>query len=213
MIPDTTNTLSLQLGELADAFHATMATRASSFLPPIERDNSFRVENWIMVFPFNFLSYGGKYSQTLALLNSLYVMFFLREDDILDEYHLPNEEFRLFTMRHCEAQQFRSYAIAELIELCGKEISPFILRYEQMYYNALIWEKTLRSEAVSFEAMASREHCEQLGRKVMPLCLSFAAFCLLTGNTGSIAECEELIINYHTAHQLFDDRNDERIIE
>jgi len=185
--------------------------RECSYSEPI-RDNTFRPDNWLINFPFNCWHNDSSQPletyQTLALVNALYFTFILREDTVIDDYHLPRDEFQPHILDYCQARVLREAAMKHLFDLCGSEVAAFILRYEQMYYNALIWEKTLRSEDVSFEAMASREHCEQLGRKVMPLCLSFAAFCLLTGNTGSIAECEELIINYHTAHQLFDDMAD-----
>lgn len=176
------------------------------------RDSTFRPDNWLVNFPFNCWHNDPAQPletyQTLALVNALYFTFILREDTVIDNYHLPRDEFQPHILDYCRARVLREVAMKHLLDLCGSGVVAFILRYEQMYYNALIWEKTLRAEDVSLEAMASREHCEQLGRKVMPLCLSFAAFCLLTGKTQDIPVCEELIINYHTAHQLFDDMTD-----
>jgi hypothetical protein len=192
---------------LARAFYALTDQLASPYLPPLQRDRTFREENWIVVFPFNF-SERSEIISTLALLNSLYVTFFLREDDVLDEYHVPPGEFRLYTLRHCEAQQFRGYAVQELIHRCGNAIMPYLARYEQMYYHALIWEKTLCANDISLEAIGNPEHCEQLGRKIMPLCLSFAAYSILTGTEERIGNCEELLVRYHAAHQLFDDMSD-----
>ena len=201
--------LSDEMPFLRDAYSRVF--RDCSYPEPV-RDSTFRPDNWLVNFPFNCWHNDSskplEMYRTLGLVNALYFTFILREDTVIDDYHLPREEFQPHILEYCQARVLREVAMKYLFDLCGSEVAAFILRYEQMYYNALIWEKTLRSEAVSFEAMASREHCEQLGRKVMPLCLSFAAFCLLTGNTGSIAECEELIINYHTAHQLFDDMAD-----
>jgi hypothetical protein len=185
--------------------------RECSYSEPI-RDNTFRPENWLVNFPFNCWHNNSSQSlemyRTLALVNALYFTFILREDTVIDDYHLPRDEFQPHILEYCQARVMREVAMKNLLDLCGSEVAAYILRYEQMYYNALIWEKTLRSEDVSLAAMASREHCEQLGRKVMPLCLTFAAFCLLTDSQEHLPHCEELIIQYHTAHQLFDDMSD-----
>jgi len=180
--------------------------------PEPERDSTFRAENWLLNFPYNCWHYDSSQPlatyRTLGLVNALYFTFILREDTVIDDYHLPREEFQPHILSYCRARVLREVGMKQLLDLCGSEVTAYILRYEQMYYNALVWEKTLRPEDVSLAAMASREHCEQLGRKVMPLCLTFAAFCLLTDSQEHLPHCEELIIQYHTAHQLFDDMSD-----
>jgi hypothetical protein len=180
--------------------------------PEPKPDNTFRTENWLVNFPFNYWHNNSSQPlttyQTLGLINALYFTFILCEDTVIDDYHLPREEFQLHVLEYCQARVLREIAINHLLNLCGSEVARFILRYEQMYYNALIWEKQLRPEDVSFEAMAGQEHCENLGRKIMPLCLTFAAFCLLTDSQENIPYCEELIVQYHIAHQLFDDISD-----
>jgi hypothetical protein len=209
MMNSTQLSLSDEMPFLRDDYSRVF--RDCSYPEPV-RDSTFRPDNWLVNFPFNCWHNNSSQSletyRTLALANALYFTFILREDTVIDDYHLPREEFQPHILEYCQARVLREVAMKHLLDLCGSEVAAFILRYEQMYYNALIWEKTLRPEDVSLEAMASREHCEQLGRKVMPLCLTFAAFSLLTGNMDSIAECEELIIHYHTAHQLFDDMAD-----
>lgn len=171
------------------------------------KDKTFRPGNWIITFPFNFIQTKSKNEliliRKLSIINAIYVYFFFREDNVLDEYHLPSNEYKTFLMQMCEAHSLRNLAIKQLINLCGEEIFNFIFEYEKKYYDSLIFEKLVHN--ISIDDMLKKENLIYLGNKVMPLAITYPAYCLKNNNISKIKQGEELIINYHIAHQLFDD--------
>lgn len=179
------------------------------FSPKLEhiKDKTFRSGNWIITFPFNFIQTKAENEliliRKLSIINAIYVYFFFREDNVIDEYHLPSIEYKAFLMQMCEAHSFRNLAIGQLINLCGEEIFDFIFEYEKRYYDSLIFEKLVHN--ISIDDMLKKENLIYLGNKVIPLCLTFAGYCLKEGITSKIKLGEELLINYHIAHQLYDD--------
>lgn len=56
--------------------------------------------------------------------------------------------------------------------------------------------------------MLDEENLCCLGRKLMPLALSYAGFCIKTGVRDNTKSCENLILHYHIAKQMSDDIND-----
>ena len=174
------------------------------------KDKTFREDNWIMNFPFNYHFFGGNSSidviRKLSLVNALYGTFFLREDNVLDEYHTPKSVYQDYILKMCEAHTLRNLAIGQLLHLCGDKIYEYIFEYEKMYYHAIIHEKSLNN--VSLENMLQNENLVFLGHKAILLIITFCAFCLLRDIIDKIPICENLILNYHIAHQLNDDLMD-----
>ncbi len=178
-------------------------------IPSTIIDATFQTDNWVINFPLNF--YNAVDSEELnlvrklGLINSLYCFYLLREDDVFDEYHLPKEVFRKFIVATCNSHPLRNLAIGQLLHLCGTEIYPYLFRYEKKYYEALSFEK---SGEYSLENTFDESALNILGDKLIPLCLTFAAFCQLKNCVDKIPLCEELIISYHVAKQLYDDLSD-----
>lgn len=173
-------------------------------------DNTFRPDNWLITFPYNYSSCFNNGSleliRKLAVINALYLVFFRREDDVLDEYHLRQYEYRGLLLKMCEAHNLRNLAVGQLLQLCGDDVYPYLFDYERKYYGALIWEKAQHS--VSLENMLEEENLKWLGYKLIPLALTYAGFCVKTGTVRNLDCCESLLVHYHIARQLADDLND-----
>jgi len=172
-----------------------------------KRDNTFRKDNWIMNFPFNYYFLDGNNSidliRKLAVINALYGTFFFREDDVLDEYQAPKAIFKNYILKMCDAHTLRNLAIGQLLHLCGGKIYGYIFEYEKQYYHALIKEKSHQN--ITLENMLEKKNLIFLGYKVVPLLITFCAFCILINKIDNLQICENMLINYHVAHQLNDD--------
>ncbi|MCK9280791.1 MAG: hypothetical protein M0P71_09225 [Melioribacteraceae bacterium] len=172
-------------------------------------DATFQPDNWLINFPFNFYHNSdlqeSNLIRKLSLTNALYCFYILREDDVFDEYHLPKKVFRRIIIAACHSRQLRNMAIGQLLHLCGTEIYPYVFRYEKKYYNALSFEKREHS---SLKNNFDENTLNILGEKLIPLCLPFVAFCQLKNCVDKIPLCEELIMSYHIAKQLYDDLSD-----
>ncbi|MDH7603441.1 MAG: hypothetical protein QHH13_00905 [Melioribacter sp.] len=183
----------------------------------ISNDSTFRASNWLVTFPYNFLfddsnqvRYGNENNieiiRKLAVINTLYGSFFLREDDVLDEYNLPLNEYKHVLIKMCYSRILHKLAVGQFLKLCGQEIYSYIFHYERKYYEALAWEKN--NCILSSKTMFLQENLKYLGWKLYPLGITYAAFCILNNQKNKIPHCEELIIKYHIAHQLIDDAKD-----
>ncbi len=144
----------------------------------------------------------------LALINSILGQFYFREDQVLDEYHLLPGEYKKYLLALCESRIFRNLAIGQLIYLCGEKIYSYLYEYEKKYYNALIHEK--KPGINDPGSVLKHQNLLYLGHKVIPICITFAGFCLIEDIPDKIPACEKMVINYHIAHQLYDDLKDAR---
>ncbi|MBU1299120.1 MAG: hypothetical protein KKB77_08235 [Bacteroidetes bacterium] len=170
----------------------------------------FKVNNGVFTFPYNFPFLKENVSHNLirklAVINAIYVKCFFEEDNVLDEYHLPPATFRKFICRMCESRNFKTLATGQLVHLCGEKILEYVLEYESKYYSAVISEKL--DNDISLENMLDEKNLRFLGFKFLPICVSFAAFCLVENLPEKISTCEELVINFQIGRQLIDDLKD-----
>lgn len=168
---------------------------------------SFREENWLITFPFNYSLFSNSFEieliRKLAVINSLYLVFFFWEDDVFDEYHLQTKEYKNYLLKMCMGHQFKNLALGQLIHLCGNEVYKYFNNYEQIYYDTIYWEKTINT--ITLENMLTEENLSFLGKKLLPLGITFSGFCLMNNTPEKIETCEKLLINYHIAKQLSDD--------
>jgi len=169
-------------------------------------DISFRKTNWLMTMPYNYyyLSQNIKIDQIrkIALINALYGYFFFIEDDVLDEYGRPQEEYKSILHHFCTVHPLRNLAVGQLLELCGIEIYDYIYNYELKYYHALVCEKKISPDNNRLTDLSI------IGIKAIPICIPFAAICLMSNCRLQINKFEDMIINYHISHQLYDDLTD-----
>lgn len=173
-----------------------------------KKDNTFRTGNWVITFPYNFYKIKNKkisieIIRKLAVINSIWGQYYFREDCVLDEYHSPVKIYRSYLVEMCQARILRNLAVGQLLYLCGNDIYNYVFEYEKKFYNALIFEKN--NNDITLNNMLDYDNLIFLGHKIMPLCITFTAFCLLEGNKEKIPVGEKLVINYHIAHQLYDD--------
>ena len=173
-------------------------------------DGSIDVSNWVVTFPYNYfyICEGPDISlvRKLALINLLYGYYIFAEDDVLDEKLSSPDEYRLLVTRFCAMRPMRNLAIGFLLEICGPQIYQYIYDYEFAYYRAILKE---RKAAMHIKPdLGSGSALTTLGMKSIPLCIPFAALCLVTGTHKYIPDCESLVLHYHIAHQLFDDITD-----
>lgn len=198
--------INYELNILRASFENAICPLWSKSIPYVA-DNSFRPNNWLITFPYNFaLSFKDESPELirkLAVINAIYLVFFLRQDDVLDEYHLPREQYRDLLLKMCNAHSLRNLAIGQLLHLCGNDVYSHLYAYEHKYYNALIWEKS--QQLVTLESMLEEKNLKWLGYKLMPLGLTFAGFCIKVGSLEKITLCENLIVHYHIAKQMSDD--------
>jgi len=166
---------------------------------------TFREDNWLLTFPFNFYNNGSlEFIRKLALINSFYLSYFLAEDDVVDDYNSSIYEFREIIKKFLKMRSLNNLAIGQFLNLFGQEFYEYIFDYEDKYYRALRFEKD-SLENISLDNMLDESNLKYLGYKLMPLCVCYTGFCLKHGKKGNIALCEELIIHYHIAKQLYDD--------
>jgi len=195
----------------------SLTKNVNGFLSPylvIEKNKlnpfSYKKENYVITFPFNFTAglkkEGEELIQKLAMVNAVYVKYFFREDNVLDEYHVPTNQYRDFLALMCEGHIFRNLAVEQFVKMVGEEIIRYINKYEKLYYEALINEK-LKTD-VSFENVYDEFYKKTLCYKVMPLCVVFAAFCIITDQHYKIIDCEEMVVNFQIASQIIDDLKD-----
>ena len=170
-------------------------------------DMSFMPSNWIITFPYNYYylteDVDLELIRKLALINMLYGYYIFAEDDVLDEKQSFADKYHTIILNFCAAHPLRNLAIGFMLELCGPRIYHFIYDYERAYYMALIKEK-LPSNPENFN-LKSFSGMSVLGLKGIPICIPFAAFCLIKNLDRYIPRCEDLVMNYHIAHQLYDD--------
>lgn len=170
-------------------------------------DQSFKSQNWIITLPFNYYyaipDADIQIIRKLAVINALYGYYFMIEDDMLDEYHLPTHTYKKLITKYCAAQTLRNLAIGQLIDLCGPDIYGYIYEYENRYYQALFSEKRRSVDKIYGKIVP-----DILGEKAIPAIIPFAAFCLINNCEYKLDLCEELIGKYHTAHQIYDDLMD-----
>lgn len=166
---------------------------------------TFRKDNWLLTFPFNFYNNGSlELIRKLALINSFYLSYFLAEDDVVDDYNMPILEFREIIKKFLKMRSLNNLAIGQFLNVFGQEFYEYIFDYEDKYYCALRFEKN-SLENISLDNMLENSNLKYLGYKLMPLCVCYAGYCLNQDHKENIGLCEELIINYHIAKQLYDD--------
>lgn len=166
---------------------------------------TFRKDNWLLTFPFNFYNNGSlELIRKLALINSFYLSYFSAEDDVVDDYNKSMFEFREIIKKFLKMRSLNNLAIGQFLNLFGQEFYEYIFDYEDKYYRALRFEKN-SLDNISLDNMLEECNLKYLGYKLMPLCVCYAGYCLNQDRKGNIALCEELIINYHIAKQLYDD--------
>ena len=170
-------------------------------------DSSIDSSNWVVTFPYNYFYIGNDpdidFIRKLALINLLYGFYIFTEDDILDEKLTSPDNYQAMVTKFCAMRPLRNLAIGFLLELCGSAIYQYIYDYEYAYYRALLKERQPTGNNKC--SLNSGPALTVLGMKSIPLCIPFAAFCLVTGRGGYIPDCESLVLHYHIAHQLFDD--------
>ena len=175
--------------------------------------NSFKEDNWLLSFPFNFSKLFGEdpdIIRKLAVINSLYIGTFLREDFLLDEYNASVEIFGKGVRAYCFSRLLSILAMRQYVYHCGEVILKYLLMYEEIYYAALFKEKNMLPLSIHDGFVHS--NLRFLGQKLLPLVTSFAGYCIIIDKESLVPVCEEMIIDYHIAKQLYDDfvdiRND-----
>ena len=175
-----------------------------------KRDSTFRPTNWILAFPYNFVSLKENVSMTLireiALCNALYGTHIFKEDKVLDNYNLPEAEYRSCILDMCRTQLLKNLGLAQFVRIGGESFLAYFSELESRYYSALIREKQM--DGIGVDEMLADTNLTLLGDKSLPLVVSSVAFCLHENIEPMIPLCERLVTNYHIAHQLFDDYND-----
>ena len=173
-------------------------------------DMSFSYWNWIITLPFNYYylvpNINKSIIRKLAVINALYGYFFMTEDDVFDEYHLPVEMYKIILTKYCAVHGLRNLAIAQMIAISGSDTFDYIYKYESKYYQSLFLEKKGYPRSVSSQSIENR--VELLGEKAAPAVIPFATFCILQQCEHYIELGEILIKRYHIAHQIFDDWQD-----
>jgi hypothetical protein len=173
-------------------------------------DLSFSYWNWIITLPFNYYYLVPRPNlsliRKLAVINALYGYYFMTEDDVLDEYHLPVEKYKIFLTKYCAVKALRNLAIAQMISLSGPDTYDYIYKYESRYYQSLFFEKKVYPRSVT--SMSFTNSIEILGEKAIPAVIPFAVLCILKKCEHYIEPLEILIKKYHIAHQILDDWQD-----
>ncbi len=173
-------------------------------------DRSFEHHNWIITLPYNYYYLCSEidiqFIRKLAVINALYGCYFMIEDDMLDEYHLPPRIYRKILSNYCKARSMRNLAIGQMISLCGEGIFEYIFEYEHRYYDSLLLEKCGKPLAGLHSCFL--ENIDALGEKAIPAVIPFAVFCIKNNCEHKLDQCEQLIKRYHIAHQIYDDLRD-----
>lgn len=168
--------------------------------------NSFKEDNWLLSFPFNFSELYGvdpDITRKLAVINSLYIGTFLKEDFLLDDYNASIEIFGKGVRAYCFSRLLSILAVRQYVYHCGEIILKYLFMYEEIYYASLFKEKNIISQSIHDGFI--HENLLFLGQKLLPLVTSFAGYCIIIDKESLIPVCEEMIIDYHIAKQLYDD--------
>jgi transposase len=173
-------------------------------------DTSFSYWNWIITLPYNYYylvpNTNKSIIRKLAVINALYGYYFMTEDDVFDEYHLPAEKYKIILTKYCATKGIRNLAIAQMISISGSDIYDYVYKYESTYYQSLFLEK--KGYPRSGSSQSIENSIELLGEKAAPAVIPFATFCILQQCEHYIEPVEILIKRYHIAHQIFDDWQD-----
>ena len=173
---------------------------------PEDLSRSFSEDNWLLSFPFNFpllVNEDPGIIRKIAVINCLYLGTFLKEDFLLDDYNTSIEDFGKGVRAYCYSRLLNILAVRQYVYHCGEIILKYLFMYEEIYYSSLFKEKNLESLNVK-EAFVP-DNLLFLGQKLLPLVTSFAGYCIIKDKESMIPKCEEMIINYHIAKQLYDD--------
>jgi hypothetical protein len=127
----------------------------------------------------------------------------MAEDNIVDEYHLPQNCYREMIFKYLDSHFLKNEAITQLVEFTGPQILNYVNHYESEYYKSLKWEK--KEKELNIESIFENDNLSYLGIKLLPLNITFVCFCYLTNNQSLIQKSEILLTKYHIAKQLCDD--------
>lgn len=173
------------------------------------KDSTFNLNNWLLTFPYNYYHISPteiNRIRKLALINVMYLYFGMAEDNIFDEYHLPQNCFREMIFKFLDSHFLKNEAITQLVELTGPQILNYVNNYEGEYYRSLKWEK--KEKELNIESIFENDNLHYLGIKLLPLNITFVCFCYLTDNQPLIHKSEIMLTKYHIAKQLCDDLTD-----
>ncbi len=176
---------------------------------PDDLMKSFREDNWLLTFPYNFtglLKDESDLIRKIAVINCLYLGTFLKEDFLLDDYNSTNEVFGEGVRAYCYSKLLNVLAMRQYVYHCGEIILKYLFNYEEIYYSSLFKEKNIKK--LSLNEAFNPQNLLFLGQKLLPLVTSFAGYCIIKDKESLIPKCEEMIINYHIAKQLYDDLKD-----
>lgn len=100
------------------------------------KDSTFQKNNWLITFPFNFIFLDKNVSieivRKIAIINAFYGVYFLKEDDVLDDYNQQPNEYKNCLIKMCGAHNYSNLAKGQLITLCGIDIYDYIFKYEKL---------------------------------------------------------------------------------
>jgi len=193
---------------LNNCFHQTKGVANPTLLH--SEIDTFKGSNGVYTFPYNFhflkQSTSLELIRKIAVINAIYLRYFFVEDKVLDDYNLPINQFRQHIINLCEVHKFRLLSAGQFVHLCGEPILEYMLEYEGKYYEGVVFEK--QDKGISVETMLDEANLCFIGLKFLPICVSFAAFCLLEDMIDKMKTCEHLITNFQIGRQLIDDLND-----
>ncbi|MBX3006606.1 MAG: hypothetical protein KF816_01135 [Melioribacteraceae bacterium] len=170
------------------------------------KDSTFNLNNWLLTFPYNYCYISPSEInriRKLALINVMYLYFIMAEDNIVDEYHLPQNCYREMIFKFIDTHFLKNEAITQLVEFTGPQILNYINHYEGEYYKSLKWEK--KEKEIGIESIFENDNLHYLGIKLLPLNITFVCFCYLTNKQPLIHKSEIMLTKYHIAKQLCDD--------
>lgn len=176
---------------------------------PDDLIKSFRTDNWLLTFPFNFTCAFEEESELIrkiAVINCLYLGTFLKEDFLLDDYNVEHDVFGEGVRSYCYSRLLNILAMRQYVYHCGEIILKYLFSYEEIYYSSLFKEKNIAN--INLNEAFVPKNILFLGQKLLPLVTSFAGYCIIKDKESFIPKCEEMIINYHIAKQLYDDLTD-----
>jgi hypothetical protein len=138
----------------------------------------------------------------LALFNFFYISYGMAEDDVLDEYHLPFEDYKKLLLKMCILKKFREKVLREIIA-SNDGVWSYFSKYEKKYYEAVIWEK--QNKFVNINNFLKYSNLKVLGDKILPLNLALASYYLKTNEKEKIKLSEKMLHSFHISYQLIDD--------
>ena len=168
----------------------------------------FTNDHWLLTFPFNFINQfeaDRDLIRKIAVINCLYIGTFLKDDFLSDDMYLGNGKGRTDVRTYCYVKLLNILAIRQYVYQFGEIILKYLFMYEEIYYSSLLKEKNFNAACIN-EAYIP-ESLNLIGQKLLPLVTSFAGYCILKDRESLIPKCEELIVDYQIAKQLFKDIN------